>query len=143
MNQTSQIHLRKQTLKAGLKAGAKKDIFQDVNLEDSTSPSVRRAAKEPETWRHFGEEDVKSVLKNKFTRNPLNPSDLKNNSNIEARGGGGKGGPGMKEAGVKTAKNPFGNIDSLKRGLTRGDHLRRIGKKHNKIFREAVGETGE
>ncbi len=50
-----------------------KDILQPVNTTQSTSPSIRRAAEEPKNWRALGETDVKKVIQDAPTKNPVSP----------------------------------------------------------------------
>lgn len=50
-----------------------KDILQPVNTSQSSSPSIRRAAQEPKNWRALGETDVKKVVQDAPTKNPICP----------------------------------------------------------------------
>lgn len=57
--------------------GFRDDILAPVNTTNSSSPSIRRAAEEPENWRRGGEIDANKAIANNPLKTPINPSENK------------------------------------------------------------------
>jgi hypothetical protein len=54
-----------------------KDILNPVRTDQSSSPSIRRAAREPANWRAQGETDPKTAVTSDPRKNPICPKENK------------------------------------------------------------------